>query len=140
MKDRAGSRPTQGQVQDFLKASGGNGAAANAAKSRIDAAKTTSGSAVSEFLNNKGSGAAAARLVRQRMLLMLVQTQSQIEPMLVLMCGEAGERIGTLRQITDKIGCLDGETDSLFVLKTGVMYVQIWLLGVLIAGQHGNKI
>ena len=53
---------------------------------------------------------------------------------------EAGERIGTLRQITDKIGCLDGGTDSLFVLKTGVMYVQIWLLGVLIAGQHGNKI
>ena len=49
MKDRAGSRPTQGQVQDFLKASGGNGAAANAAKSRVDAAKTTSGSAVSEF-------------------------------------------------------------------------------------------
>ncbi len=60
MKDRAGSRPTQGQVQDFLKASGGNGAAASAAKSRVDAAKTASGSAVSEFLNNKGAGAAAA--------------------------------------------------------------------------------
>jgi len=60
MKDRAGSRPTQGQVQDFLKASGGAGAAASTAKSRVDAAKTTSGSAVSEFLNNKGSGAAAA--------------------------------------------------------------------------------
>jgi len=60
MKDRAGSRPTQGQVQDFLKASGGNGAAASAAKSRVDAAKTASGSAVSEFLNNKGTGAAAA--------------------------------------------------------------------------------
>ena len=60
MKDRAGSRPTQGQVQDFLKASGGNGAAASAAKSRVDAAKTTSGSAVSEFLNNKGTGAATA--------------------------------------------------------------------------------
>ena len=58
--DRAGSRPTQGDVQDFLKASGGNGAAANAAKSRVDAAKTTSGSAVSEFLNKKGDGAAAA--------------------------------------------------------------------------------
>ena len=55
MKDRAGSRPTQGQVQDFLKASGGNGAAASAAKSRVDAAKTASGSAVSEFLNNKGA-------------------------------------------------------------------------------------
>ena len=62
MKDRAGSRPTQGQVQDFLKASGGNGAAASAAKSRVDTAKTTSGSAVSEFLNNKGTGAAAAVL------------------------------------------------------------------------------
>ena len=60
VKDRAGSRPTQGDVQDFLKASGGNGAAANAAKSRVDAAKTTSGSAVSEFLNKKGEGAAAA--------------------------------------------------------------------------------
>jgi len=58
--DRAGSRPTQGDVQDFLKASGGNGAAANTAKSRVDAAKTTSGSAVSEFLNKKGDGAAAA--------------------------------------------------------------------------------
>ena len=58
--DRAGSRPTQGDVQDFLKASGGNGAAANAAKSRVDAAKTTSGSAVSEFLNKTGDGAAAA--------------------------------------------------------------------------------
>ena len=51
-----GSRPTQGQVQDFLKASGG-GAAAGNAKSRVDAAKTTSGAAVSEFLG-KGGGAA----------------------------------------------------------------------------------
>ena len=58
--DRSGSRPTQGQVQDFLKASGGSGAAATAAKSRVETAKTTSGTAVSEFLNNNGAGAAAA--------------------------------------------------------------------------------
>lgn len=56
-----GTRPTQGQVQDFLKASGGGiSQASGAAKSRIDAAKTTSGSAVSEFLNKKDAGAAAA--------------------------------------------------------------------------------
>lgn len=58
--DRTGSRPTQGQVQDFLKASGASGAAADAAKSRVETAKTTSGTAVSEFLNSNGAGAAAA--------------------------------------------------------------------------------
>jgi hypothetical protein len=58
--DRTGSRPTQGQVQDFLKASGGSAAAADAAKSRVETAKTTSGTAVSEFLNSNGAGAAAA--------------------------------------------------------------------------------
>ena len=58
--NRTGSRPTQGQVQDFLKASGGSGAAADAAKSRVETAKTTSGTAVSEFLNSNGAGAATA--------------------------------------------------------------------------------
>tara|TARA_Y100000385_G_scaffold8042_1_gene8547 strand:- start:66 stop:1193 length:1128 start_codon:yes stop_codon:yes gene_type:complete len=58
--NRTGSRPTQGQVQDFLKASGGSGAAATAAKSRVETAKTTSGTAVSEFLNSNGAGAATA--------------------------------------------------------------------------------
>ena len=54
-----GARPTQGQVQDFLKASGGGTAAGNA-RARADGAKTASGSAVSEFLNKSGGAAAGA--------------------------------------------------------------------------------
>ena len=59
LSGKAGARPTQGQVQDFLKASGG-GAVTGNAKSRVDAAKTTSGTAVSDFLNKSGGGAAGA--------------------------------------------------------------------------------
>ena len=59
---RATARPTQGQVQDFLKAPGGGAAAGNVA-GRMEAGKTSSGAAVSEFLNKSGgaaTGAAAA--------------------------------------------------------------------------------
>lgn len=56
---RAAARPTQGQVQDFLKTSGG-GAAAGKAAGRIEAGKTASGTAVSDFLSKSGGAAAAA--------------------------------------------------------------------------------
>ena len=49
-------------------------------------------------------------------------------------------RIETLRQIIDRVGFLEGETVNRFALKTGVMFVQIWLRVGLIAGLLDNRI